>query len=143
MTPKIKRLWIKQEKQIVRLLYRKGLLNEFKIKDLYWAEYYCSNKNFYTTNGGFKSRIYFPEIHYWSTNYYGEGDEHSVVSTILDYLYWGNIDVKDWDENSDTFPPSKFSRMTRQQFIEYLRKLPTKVCDNKINKVLSKINVDL
>ena len=34
-TPKSNRVWNKQEKRIVRLLYRKGFLSD--IPDLYWA----------------------------------------------------------------------------------------------------------
>ena len=42
--PKIKRLWIKQEKRIVKLLYKKGFLKDFKVEDLYWAEFSWFNK---------------------------------------------------------------------------------------------------
>lgn len=33
-------IWKKQEKRIVRLLYRKGLLSDFKLSELYWEEYH-------------------------------------------------------------------------------------------------------
>ena len=140
-TPKIKRRWIKEEKQIVYLLYRKGLLEDFKIKDLYWAEYHWRNRKHYRSSGGYRWPVYMPEVHFWTTDYWGEGDEHSVVDAIIQDLYWQNIDTTNWDSESGEYPPSKFRRMERGQFIKYLKKLPTKIGDRKINKLLKKVNI--
>jgi hypothetical protein len=147
--PKIKRTWIKQEKRIVRLLYRKGLLGDFKIRDLYWAEYnwfrsrkYKSKTNSYDGKR-YKYPIYMPEVHYYTSDYWGEGDEHSIVGTVLDHLYWDNIDEENFDPTSGEWPKSLFNcGMSREQFIKYLSKLPTKVSDNKINKILKTKNID-
>ena len=49
---KEKRLWIKQEKRIVRLLYKKGFLKDFKVSDFYWAEYHWSNNKKYKSKYG-------------------------------------------------------------------------------------------
>lgn len=141
-TPKIKRRWIKEEKQIVYLLYRKGLLEEFKVEDFYWAEYYWRNKKHYRSSGGYRWGVYMPEVHFWTTDYWGEGNEHSIVGTMIQHLYWTNIDTTNWDSDSGEYPPSKFPKMSRGQLIKYLKKLPTKIDDKKINKQLKKINID-
>ena len=147
MTPKIKRGWIKQEKRIVSLLYRKGFLKDFKVEDLYWAEYHWHNKKTYksrtnTYHGkGYRFPLYMPEVHYCTTDYWGESDEHSIVSHVLDMLHWQHIDTTDWSPDSGEWPKSTFKRMGRNQFIKYLEQLPTVVPDNKINKVLRRINI--
>jgi hypothetical protein len=141
-TPKIKRRWIKQEKQIVYLLYRKGFIKgEWKLEDLYWAEYKWLNKKCYKTKPNryegkrYRFPIYMPEVHYCTTDYWGESDEHSIVSSIKEMLYWSNIDTTDW-ESELGYPKSNFKNLTREQFIKYLKNLPTKVADRKINKVV-------
>ena len=141
-TPKVKRRWIREEKQIVYLLYRKGLLKDFKIKDLYRAEYHWHNRKHYRSSGGHRWPLYMPEVHFSTTDYWGESDEHSIVDCILQELYWAHIDTTNWDSGSGEYPPSRFPRMERGQFIKYLKKLPTKVNNNKIKEVLRKVNAD-
>jgi hypothetical protein len=147
-TPKIKRRWIKEEKQIVELLYKKGFIKgEFKLEDLYWESYNWFNKKCYKTKPNpydgkrYRFPIYMPEIHFSNSDYWGESDEHSVVDAVLERLYWEHIDTTNFDPNSyDEYPKSTFPKMTRGQFIKYLKGLPTKVGDNKIKKVLKKTN---
>jgi|GEM_PF-6748206 hypothetical protein len=43
-TPKINKVWNKQEKRIVRLLYRKGF--EIDLSTLYWASYKETGKKY-------------------------------------------------------------------------------------------------
>jgi len=145
-TPKIKRRWIKEEKRIVELLYKKGFIKgEWKLEDLYWESYHWYNRKLYKSmrcdyNGKkYRFPVYMPEIHFCTTDYWGESDEHSVVGTVLETLYWGHIDTTNWDSDSGEYPQSTFPRMTRNQFIKYLKSLPTKVGDNKINKLLKSI----
>ena len=141
--PKIKRLWTKQEKRIVRLLYRKGFLKDFKIKDLYWAEYsWLGKKKYKSKRSKYSYPVYMPEVHYFTTDYWGESDEHSVVGTIKEHLWWDHADTENWDDTSGEWPKSKFPRMNREQFIKYLEKLPTKISDNKINRVLKTQKID-
>ena len=141
--PKQKRLWIKQEKRIVRLLYRKGLLSDFKVSDFYWAEYHWSNKKKYRSkHSKYRYPVYMPEVHYGTTDYWGEGNEHSIVDNILQSLFWENIDNENWDSTSGEWPKSTFPSMNRKQFIKYLGKLPTKVNNNKINGILKTQNID-
>ncbi len=143
MTPKIKRRWIKEEKRIVYLLYRKGLLKDFKVSDFYWAEYNWLGKRLRKSkNNQYRFPIYMPEVHYYTTDYWGESDEHSIVSYVLDMLHWQHVDMDNWDDTSGEWPKSTFKRMNRNQFIHYLKQLPTVVPDNKINKVLKKCSYD-
>lgn len=143
-TPKIKRRWIKQEKQIVYLIYRKGLIidDHIKLEDLYWAEYNWLNRKHYKGKFNmsdaikFRYPVYMPEVHYCTTDYWGESDEHSIVDIVSQELYWKHVDTKNWDKDSGEYPKSTFPKMTRTQFIKYLKGLPTKVADKKINKIL-------
>jgi hypothetical protein len=144
---KIKRKWIKEEKRIVSLLYQKGFLKDFKVEELYWAEYHWHNRKSYKTRSNkydgkrYRFPVYMPEVHYCSTDYWGESDEHSIVSHVMEHLHWVNIDTTDWDPDSGENPKSTFNtRMTRPQFIKYLKGLPTVVPDNKINKVLKRMD---
>ena len=141
-TPKIKRRWIREEKQIVYLLYRKGLLKDFKIKDLYWAEYYMTSKCYKSECGKYSHTVYMPEVHFSTSDYWGESDEHGIVDDVLQNLHWANIDTTNWSEDTGEYPPSTFPRMTRGEFIKYLKKLPTLVPDRKINQVLKTIYID-
>jgi hypothetical protein len=145
---KIKRKWIKEEKRIVSLLYKKGFLKDFKVEDLYWAEYHWHNRKLYKSRSNkcdedgeiYRYPIYMPEIHYCTTDYWGESDEHSIVSHVKERLYWEHVDNTNWDPEYD-YPKSTFNmRMTRLQFIKYLKKLPTIVPDNKINRVLKRMD---
>lgn len=141
--PKIKRLWIKQEKQIVKLLYQKGLIKDFSIDDLYWAEFsWFGKKKYKSKHSKYSYPVYMPEVHYMTTDYWGESDEHSIVSTVKEHLYWEHIEPKVWDMELRGYPPSKFKIMTRSQFIKYLKKMPTKVNNNKIKKVLKTQSID-
>lgn len=135
------RTWVKQEKRIVRLLYRKGFITDahFKCKDLYWAEYKTGRKRRQRKGEPkYKFSIYYPEVHYCSTDYWGESDEHSIVQHFLDTFYWTNIDERNWNPNNGEFPKTLFKNFDRKKFIKYLSSLPTKIGDNKINKILAK-----
>jgi hypothetical protein len=144
-TPKIKRRWAKEEKRIVELLYKKGFIKgEFKLRDLYWAEYHWYNKKCYKSKPNsydgkrYRFPIYMPEVHFCTTDYWGESDEHSIVDSVLERLHWEYIDTTNWDSDSGEYPKSTFPKMTRANFIHYLEKLPTVVSDNQIKKVLRK-----
>jgi len=144
-TPKIKRRWAKEEKRIVELLYKKGFIKgEFKLRDLYWAEYHWYNRKCYKTKPNsydgkrYRHPVYMPEVHFCTTDYWGESDEHSIVDSVLERLHWEYIDTTNWDSDSGEYPKSTFPKMTRANFIHYLEKLPTVVSDNQIKKVLRK-----
>lgn len=78
--------WTKQEKRIIRLMYRAGLL-ENHLKDgkrpvrpvdvFYWAKYRPIHK----TNWKKPQRIpRVPEVHFSYLDYYGEGNESAVTT---------------------------------------------------------------
>ncbi len=127
------RKWVKDEKRIVRLLYRKGLIKE---TDLYWAEYRHSGRTIKSPNGKYRHTVYFPEVHYCTTDYWGECDEHSIVDSILDNMHWS--DLKPWDEKESTYPESNFKYKGRAWFIRYLSKLKTVRNDSEINSILKR-----
>ncbi len=127
------RKWIKDEKRIVKLLYRKGFLTgHHKVDDLYWNEYKESGRRY--KSGKYRHREHLPEVHYCTTDYFGESDEHSIVDTIKDMFYWSEL--KPWDEKVSAYPESNFKHLDRQRFIKYLSGLKTVRNDSEINKVL-------
>lgn len=126
------RLWKKQEKQIVKLLYRKGLL-DFKLEQLYWESFHVLNIQKRKHGNKHKRHIYAPELYFSTIDYWGEGNEYSVVSSIAEAFYWDNIiDPEIYNVKIE----SSFSYNSRPQLINYLKTLPTKRIDSKINKVL-------
>lgn len=134
---KAKRLWIKQEKRIIKLIYKKGLIpDKLKLKEFYWAEYHITNKRHKSrTNKKYKHSEYFPELHYSTVDYYGECDEHGLVDCIMDLLYWSHVIPSEFN-NTEIYPDSKFKIKSRRRFIYYLNGLKTINQDNKINKLL-------
>lgn len=137
---KVKKIWIKQEKRIVNLIYKKGLMpKEFKIlEELYWAEYHNSLKTYKSKEKKYRFAEYYPEVHYSSTDYFGECDEHSLVKHIFEYMYWDNI-INEEEIPEDGFPKSNFRIKNRNSFIKYLQNLKTVNSDNKINKITKRI----
>ncbi len=125
---KDKKTWIKQEKRLVKLLYKKGFLKDFKLHDFYWAEYHRSGR-LYRSYKNNRFTEYYPEIHYCTVDYWGEGDEYPIVSTIKEGLYWSGVD--------DGYPKSTFKHYHRRKLIKYLNSLPTVISDNKINEIVN------
>lgn len=134
------RIWKKQEKRIVKLLYKKGLLFDYKLSDLYWNYYKVINKTKRKHGRKYKFSKYAPELHYSTVDYWGECDEHSLVGYIIDYLYWENVIENTVTEESFGYPESSFKFKGRLWFIRYLELLPTKINNSKINKLLKITN---
>lgn len=132
------RIWKKQEKRIVKLLYKKGFLETFKLSKLYWEEFHPLHRKKKRIKNGIKygGNVYAPEIHYSTVDYWGECDEHSLVAYIIDLLYWENAIENTVTEDSFGYPDSDFKFKGRLWFINYLESLPTKRTDSKINKLL-------
>jgi hypothetical protein len=131
---KDKKIWIKQEKRLVKLLYKKGFLTDFKLSDFYWAEFHNSGKKY--SSGKYRFSEYYPEIHYSTTDYWGEGDEHSIVDTIKEALYWEGVDGNNLNADGE-YPKSSFKYYHRRRLIKYLNSLPTVISDNKINEIVN------
>lgn len=116
-------------------MYKKGVLNEMKLKpsDLYWAEYLKSNKK---KRGKYKFIIYKPEIHFCKFDYWGEADEYSVVQRCDQEMFYSNYPIDDIEEAELAGMKSSW-KSGRLNFIKYLKTLPTKINDSKINRILN------
>ena len=140
-TPKSNRVWNKQEKQIVRLHYRKGLLSN--MPNLYWASYRETGKRYKNKGSSFIWRGYLDEVYYCTWNYWGECDEHPLIDEIIDNLIEKGIPDSVFEDCGYDYykaiKHSSFQYKGRRWFIKYLKGLPTVRCDSKINKLL-KIN---
>lgn len=140
-TPKINRVWNKQEKRIVRLIYRKGFLSD--MPNLYWASYKETGKKYKNKGSSYSWYGCLDEVYYCTWDYWGECDEHPLVDGIIDNLTAKGIpDSILEDCGYDYYKAMKHSSFQykgRKWFIKYLEGLPTIRCDSKINKVL-KIN---
>jgi len=117
MNKKVK-LWKKQEKRIVKLAYRAGLL-KLPLKDLHWIKE--------------------PSLQmcYWNKNYLGEGEQYPLVLSIHSYFFYAHVTGL-FDKNGNV--ESTYTCRTSKQAIKFLSKFPRKIFDSKINKVL-KVNI--
>ena len=135
------RKFIKEEKRIVKLCYQKGLLDDWKLTALYWNEYREGNKG-RRRNCDYKFSDRLPELHFSSIDYFGECDEHSVVDAILDGLFWKHSYTDGVDEYNMPDIKSTFRYGGRLPFISYLKALPTKKRDSKVNSILRRNKED-
>jgi len=90
---------LKDEKRILKLMYRKGIFDMLKIelKSLGW-EYLLSGKRLRKRKGKRKYSYteYLPELHTYSTDYWGETDSRSVIFFLKEHLFWET--AKEFDE---------------------------------------------
>lgn len=129
------RKFIKEEKRIIKLIWQKGLFpKEFKVDYLYWAEYRHGNRG-RRRRRKYAWSDYLPEVHYCTSDYWGECDEYGFVSMILDRVYWENTNTSNFS-GSGEWPESSFKFKGRLWFIKYLEALPTVNRSSKINKIL-------
>jgi len=129
---------LKDEKRILKLMYKKGIFEQLGIKldNLGW-EYllYGKRKRRRKDKNKYAFRECLPELHEFTQDYWGEGDSHSVVGILKDNIYFGSTDIYDYDE--DGFPiNSKFPKTN--DVINYLLKLPTVNNDSKFNRFLKR-----
>jgi hypothetical protein len=127
----------KQEKQIVKLMYQKGIIDELcigELKDLYWADYRIAKGKY--NNGRYNCRRRHYEVHYWTTDYWGEGNEHSLVDHYLELLYWSKYEYCEYDESK------RVKIISRKKLIKDLKKLKTIHNDKKINQVIKRVYCD-
>lgn len=88
-TPKINRVWNKQEKRIVRLLYRKGF--DIDLSNLYWASYKKTGKKYRRKDSTFSYLGYRDEVYFCTWDYWGECEEYSLVDSFIEMKTWKNI----------------------------------------------------
>lgn len=134
-TPKALRKWVKDEKRLIKLLYQKGFLeSSYSVDRIYWAAYKRSGKR--VKCRGKKYAEWLPELHYCTRDYWGEYDEHGVVDSVLDNIYWTD---GIYNEALNTYTPST-NITSREKLMAHLMTLPTVIKDSKINKVLNQSN---
>lgn len=136
-TPKTNRVWNKQEKRIVRLLYRKGF--DLDLSNLYWASYKETGKKYRHKGSTFSYTGYRDEVYFCTWDYWGECDEHSLVDCFIEMTTWENVPadvLKNCDDMWKVYSLSNFQYKGRKWLIKYLSALPTVRCDSKINKIL-------
>jgi hypothetical protein len=117
----------KEERLIVKLALRKGLINKDKANELAWQEFTQACKSRtprkLTNGNNYRPKLYYPELMYTTFDYWGEGSEHSVVGDI-NYHYF--LIQNPIDEETGHFhtPEGKFNKVTRIGLIKWLRSLP-------------------
>ncbi|MBS4028333.1 MAG: hypothetical protein KGZ58_06815 [Ignavibacteriales bacterium] len=125
---------LKDEKRVLMLMYKKGIFELLGIdyNCLSWEYLKYGKRQRKRPNN---TRPYFdtlPELHVWSQDYWGEGDSHSVVDSLKQYLFWET--AKEIDEESGF--PINHKYPTTKFLIHYLNELPTKNSNSKFNRVL-------
>lgn len=137
---KIVRKFVKDEKRILKLMYKKGLLNKYKIDELYWDNrvsigHGIKYKSPLIEDGYYWSYCLAPELIFMIPDYWGECDEYSLIDDVLERLFWDNI----IDEYADE-PESTFNCKGRTWLIKYLSSLPNKMNKNyKIKKIIRRV----
>lgn len=127
---------LKDEKRILKLMYRKDIfkLLDIDIKSVDWEYLYKGRKG---RKGIRRSKYgisdYLPELHTYWQDYWGEGDSKSVISCLRDYLYWEK--AQHFDE---TGFPLDTKYLKSDELIKYLSELPTKIHDSKFNTILNR-----
>ncbi|MDH6308093.1 hypothetical protein M2451_002612 [Dysgonomonas sp. PFB1-18] len=133
--PKVLRKHIKRDKRMLRLLYRKGLLDAWMDSHIHWAAYRSFNNRFN------KNHLYHIEPYYWIEDYWGEGDERELISDVIDNHIWETLNPKDEHFNVEReFYKWHKEHSSFKKMMNYLHSLPTKRRDSGINKYL-KINL--
>lgn len=121
---------LKDEKRILKLMYKKGILDkEFDLKECGW-EYLFRGHKTRRRKGTYGGSDWLPEFHVFWTDYWGEGDSRSVINTFIENIWFENSTIQD-----DMGCPSE-NPLSKIDLIKYLQSLPTVNFDSKINKYL-------
>lgn len=141
-TPRRIRSWVKQEKRLVKLMYRKGFIDAFiDINNLYWEEYKLYGKRYRSKHDSKKYQGYLPEIYLAVMDYWREVDEIPLVRSFVEHHIWENIPDDKLSKlgeayMEDVMELSDFKYKGRRWLIKWLSGKPNVRCDNKINKIL-------
>lgn len=124
---------IKDEKRILKLMYKKGIINELvnDIEDCGW-EYLLKGNRQRARNGSFNFYDYLPEFHLYTTDYWGDGDSQALVSIFRESVMMANVEYCE----VNVFSNVNKSVRNAKGLIKYLNSLPTIINDNKFNKYL-------
>jgi hypothetical protein len=78
--------------------------------------------------------MYLGEIHFSTTDYFGETDEHGVVDRHLEHKFWEHAG-EDWHDMFEV--PASLRNYNRKQLIRDLKSLPNvKYGSKEINYIL-------
>lgn len=126
---------LKDEKRILKLMYKKGIFDllNIDIKNLGWEYLLCGKtKRVRKGKNIYDYKDYLPQLHEWTKDYWGEGDSFSIVGMLKDYLFWETAEQFDIESG---FPLNQ-KYPTTKTLINYLNKLRTVNNDSKFNKFL-------
>lgn len=126
------RTHIKQEKRILKLMYKKGIFDLLRvdIKRLGW-EFLLEGRKGRRRKGEYSFSDYLPQLHSYTCDYWGEWDSDSIISNYQEYLFWTT-----GSEFTDMGYPEDGLILNRHQLIKYLKALPIKRNDSKFNSIL-------
>lgn len=126
------RTHLKNEKRVLKLMYRKGMFEVLGIKiNLLDWECLLKGKRGRKRNKKYNFHDWLPELHSYSCDYWGEWDSHSVVSSMKDYFHW---ELSEEIDKNYGFPKGKY--FTTLELIKHLNLLPTKKHNSKFNSLL-------
>lgn len=114
------RLWLKQEKRLVKLMYEKGLI-PVEIEELFWHRFYI----------GCDRMKYLDDMCFEKDDY-----PNIVVVRILLSLYANRFHSDSQNAVIRYCYAQRFYGHSVKGLIEVLERMPTKRRDHKINKVL-------
>lgn len=138
---KKQRVHIKQEKVILKLLYKKGVLikESLGIEDIGWDYSLRHKKKRLRKNSANKyiGHRYIPVLHFYWFDYWGEGDSREFIEMMIDWFWYIKCDNNYFDCRG----MPKIKRPSRKDLITYLRSLPNVNNDFKINELL-KVKLD-
>jgi len=110
----------KHSKIISKLALKKGLISKELYDNLYIAEYKeykrVNKKNKY----GYRFTRYYPELHYCTTDYWGEASETSIIYDVTEQLVWSETHMTFYSDDIIKYY-GKFKNT--KAIIKYLRKM--------------------
>lgn len=138
---KNQRVHIKQEKVILKLLYKKGIMikESLGIDDIGWEDSrrYKKKRLRKNSKNKYSGHRYTPVLNFYWVDYWGEGDGRELIEMMIDW-YWF---IKCTNNDFDLMGMPKVKGPNRKEFIKYLRTLPNVNNDFKINDLL-KVRLD-
>lgn len=130
---KVYRKHLKDEKRILKLMYKKGIIDSlgFNLDNLGW-EYFLPYKRTRKRKGDRKWTFseYLPQLHEYTVDYWGEGDSYSIVEYYKQCVHY---EISEVDEDS-LFPTGKYP--SNSFMIKHLRGMRTVKNDSRFNRFL-------
>ena len=126
---------LKDEKRVLKLMYKKDFFKELGIdmENLGWEylSYGKRQRKRIKSGNKYVFRDCLPELHEYTQDYWGEGDSHSVIGSLKDFIFFTYAKERD-----DCGFPVNSKYPSTIDLIKFLNKLPTINNDNKFNQFL-------